>query len=119
MAAAFLEAMVMCRVYIDADPILYESRTRSLRIHGVITTVRLENLFWDVLQEIAGRENLTTSQFAVKLYDELVALRGEVPTNFASFLRVCCLRYLSTREATEAMESDAADGVGLRVLKAG
>src|SRR5689334_15402817 len=95
MTAGFPEAIVMCRVYINADPILYESRTRSLRIHGVITTVRLENLFWDVLQEIAGRENLTTSQFAVKLYDELIALRGEVPTNFASFLRVCCLRYLS------------------------
>ena len=87
----------MCRVYINADPILYESRTRSLRIHGVITTVRLENLFWDVLHEIAARENLTTSQFAVKLYDELIALRGEMPTNFASFLRVCCLRYLSMR----------------------
>ncbi|WP_277188969.1 ribbon-helix-helix domain-containing protein [Caballeronia sp. BR00000012568055] len=89
----------MCGVYINADPILYESRTRSLRIHGVITTVRLENLFWDVLQEIAARENLTTSQFAVKLYDELIDLRGELPTNFASFLRVCCLRYLSMREA--------------------
>jgi len=85
----------MCRIYIDADPILYESRTRSLRLHGVITTVRLENLFWDVLHEIAGREGMTTSQFAVRLYDELIALRGEVPTNFASFLRVCCLRYLS------------------------
>jgi predicted DNA-binding ribbon-helix-helix protein len=90
----------MCGIYINADPILYESRTRSLRIHGVITTVRLENLFWDVLHEIAGRESMTTSQFAVKLYDELVALRGEMPTNFASFLRVCCLRYLSMREAS-------------------
>jgi predicted DNA-binding ribbon-helix-helix protein len=90
----------MCGIYINADPIPYESRTRSLRIHGVITTVRLENLFWDVLHEIAGREGMTTSQFAVKLYDELIALRGEMPTNFASFLRVCCLRYLSMREAS-------------------
>ncbi|NTX25715.1 ribbon-helix-helix domain-containing protein [Burkholderia pyrrocinia] len=85
----------MCGIYINADPIVYESRTRSLRIHGVVTTVRLENLFWDILQEIAARENMTTSQFAVKLYDELTALRGEAPSNFASFLRVCCLRYLS------------------------
>jgi predicted DNA-binding ribbon-helix-helix protein len=109
----------MCRIYIDADPILYESRTRSLRIHGVITTVRLENLFWDVLQEIAGRENLTTSQFAVKLYDELVALRGEVPTNFASFLRVCCLRYLSVEVKETAEEAEARGAVVLRVMKAG
>ncbi|HEY1998367.1 ribbon-helix-helix domain-containing protein [Paraburkholderia sp.] len=98
----------MCGIYINADPILYESRTRSLRIHGVITTVRLENLFWDVLHEIAGRENMTTSQFAVKLYDELIALRGEMPTNFASFLRVCCLRYLSMRSANGAATPDPA-----------
>ena len=110
---------VMCGIYINADPILYESRTRSLRIHGVITTVRLENLFWDVLQEIAGRENLTTSQFAVKLYDELIALRGEIPTNFASFLRMYCLHYLSMREAKQNAESEAAGAVALRVLKAG
>jgi len=113
----------MCGIYINADPILYESRTRSLRIHGVITTVRLENLFWDVLHEIAGRENMTTSQFAVKLYDELIALRGEMPTNFASFLRVCCLRYLSMRGANganapgPAADLVAANEVRPRILK--
>jgi predicted DNA-binding ribbon-helix-helix protein len=106
----------MCRIYVNADPILYESRTRSLRIHGVITTVRLENLFWDVLQEIAERENTTTSQFAAKLYDELIALRGEPPANFASFLRVCCLRYLSLQTAKEGAPpvSAAVSGSDLR-----
>ncbi|MBR8406135.1 ribbon-helix-helix domain-containing protein [Burkholderia cenocepacia] len=94
----------MCQIYVNADPILYESRTRALRIHGVVTTVRLENLFWDVLQEIANRESMTTTQFAVKLYDELLSLRGEEPLNFASFLRVCCLRYL----LTSASRGDAA-----------
>ncbi|WP_322095445.1 ribbon-helix-helix domain-containing protein [Paraburkholderia bannensis] len=96
----------MCNVYVNADPILYESRTRALRIHGVVTTVRLENLFWDVLQEIANREKMTTTQFAVKLYDELLALRGEDPLNFASFLRVCCLRYLSTSAARNEAAGD-------------
>jgi predicted DNA-binding ribbon-helix-helix protein len=111
MSAAKPGVQAMCRIYIDADPILYESRTRSLRIHGVITTVRLENLFWDVLCEIAARENLTTSQFAVKLYDELIALRGEMPTNFASFLRVCCLRYLSMRTEKEVSAGDTPPGL--------
>ena len=91
----------MCEVYVSADPILYESRVRSLRIHGVVTTVRLENLFWDVLQEIAEREGLTTSQFAIKLHDELLARHGEMPMSFASFLRVCCLRYLSQGRAAQ------------------
>ncbi|OLL28737.1 aryl-sulfate sulfotransferase [Burkholderia sp. SRS-W-2-2016] len=110
----------MCGIYVNADPILYEARTRSLRVHGVITTVRLENLFWDVLQEIAARENMTTSQFAVKLYDELIALRGEAPANFASFLRVCCLRYLSlqtTKEETPASAVVSGSDLRPRILK--
>ncbi len=110
----------MCSVYINADPILYESRTRAIRIHGVVTTVRLENLFWDVLQEIANRENLTTSQFAAQLHDELLALRGEEPLNFASFLRVCCMRYLSVSGARTPAAGDAPPGVArLKVVEAG
>lgn len=88
----------MCGIYTNTDPILYESRTRALRIHGVITTVRLENLFWSVLQEIAEREAMTTNQFIVKLHDELTGRRGETG-NFASFLRVCCLRCVTMQEA--------------------
>jgi predicted DNA-binding ribbon-helix-helix protein len=84
----------MCEIYSKADPILYESRTRSIRMRGVLTTIRLENLFWQVLTEMAARENITTNQLVAKLHDEVVAWRGE-SVNFASFLRVCCLRYLS------------------------
>ena len=84
----------MCNVYVKADPILYECRTRSLRIKGVLTTIRLENQFWDVLAEIALKEGKTTNQLITKLHEELYALRGDDP-NFTSFLRVCCLRYLS------------------------
>ncbi|MGH7100999.1 MAG: ribbon-helix-helix domain-containing protein [Acetobacteraceae bacterium] len=91
----------MCGIYTNTDPILYEARTRSLRIHGLITTVRLESLFWNVLQEIAEREAMTTNQFIVQLHDELTELRGETG-NFASFLRVCCLRYLTMQEAKVA-----------------
>jgi hypothetical protein len=42
-----------------------------------------------------AREDMTTSQFIVKLCDELIALRGGMPTDFASLLRVCCLHHLS------------------------
>jgi predicted DNA-binding ribbon-helix-helix protein len=83
----------MCEVYVKADPILYESRTRSVRLHGVLTTIRLENIFWDVLGEIAARESKTTNQMIDTLHNELFALRGDSP-NFTSFLRVCCLRHL-------------------------
>lgn len=83
----------MCEIYAKTDPILYESRSRSIRIDKVVTSIRLENLFWDVLSQIAAEENLTTNQLIATLYNEVYALQGEVP-NFASFLRVSCIRYL-------------------------
>lgn len=82
----------MCEIFISADPASYESRTRSVRLHGVVTSIRLEKLFWQVLEEIAGRDGMSVGQLIEKLYDELVAARGEAG-NFASFLRVSALRY--------------------------
>jgi len=102
----------MCELYVKADPILYESRSRSLRIHGCVTKIRLENLFWDILGELAVSDGFTTNQLIARLYDELLAYRGEID-NFSSFLRVSCLRYLSLKKGREerpvlAMVSQAA-----------
>jgi len=84
----------MCEVFISADPESYASRTRSVRLHGVVTSIRLENLYWDVLAEIGERDGMTVVQLIEKLYDELVVARGEVG-NFSSFLRVSALRYMA------------------------
>ena len=84
----------MCEVFISANPDSYESRTRSVRLHGVVTSIRLENLHWEVLEEIAQRDGMTVTQLLERLYDELVLARGEVG-NFASFLRVSALRYMA------------------------
>jgi predicted DNA-binding ribbon-helix-helix protein len=83
----------MCEIFISANPESYESRTRSVRLHGVVTSIRLENLHWEVLEEIGRRDGMTVTQLLERLYDELVAARGEVG-NFASFLRVSALRYV-------------------------
>ncbi len=84
----------MCRLFIGADPELWSSVTRSLRIDGVVTSVRLENFFWWTLEDIAVRDDLTVSRLIGKLYDES-RNEGHDLDNFASFLRVCCGRYLS------------------------
>ncbi len=97
----------MCSVYVNADPIQYEARTRSIRINNVLTTIRLENLFWDVLAEIASREAKTTNQMIAALHGELFQAREDSP-NFTSFLRVCCLRYLSLPRLDEAANKRAA-----------
>jgi predicted DNA-binding ribbon-helix-helix protein len=90
----------MCGIYSKADPIHYESRSRSVRIHGVVTSLRLENLFWEVLAEIAKNDGITTNQLIAKLYDEIIEYLGDVP-NLASFLRVSCLRYLALAAGRE------------------
>lgn len=84
----------MCQIFVRANPQSYEATTRSIRLHGVVTSVRLENLFWDTLEEIGTRDGMNVPQLLSKLYDELLEHRGDIP-NFSSFLRVCCQRYMA------------------------
>ena len=86
----------MCEFFVKADPIEYEQRSRTVRIHGVLTSIRLENMMWDTLAEMAEEEGRTTNALISLFHDEILARRGEVP-NFASFLRVTCIRYLRRR----------------------
>jgi len=82
----------MCKLFIDADPALWQSATHSLRIDGMVTSVRLENYFWQILEEIAQRDRMHTAQMITRLYHESIAA-GHDLGNFTSFLRVCALRY--------------------------
>ena len=84
----------MCDYFVNADPILYESRTRTVRIRGVSTSIRMENFIWDTLAKMAAEEGVTTNALIVQFHDEILRHRGDVQ-NFTSFLRVTCLRFLS------------------------
>jgi hypothetical protein len=95
----------MCEYFVKADPIQYEQRTRTMRIRGVLTSLRLENMVWDILAEMAEAEKCTTNALISQFHDEILAHRGEVP-NFASFLRVTCMRYL--RRCVLELEKQAA-----------
>ena len=101
----------MCEYFVKADPIQYEQRTRTIRIHGVLTSIRLENMVWDILAEMAEAEHCTTNHLIVQFHDEILAHRGEVP-NFASFLRVTGMRFLR-RRLTEAERATPGAGGAL------
>ena len=73
----------MCQILVRTNPQSYEA-----------TSVRLENLFWDTLDEIGTRDGMNVPQLLSKLYDELLEHRGDIP-NFTSFLRVCCQHYMA------------------------
>jgi predicted DNA-binding ribbon-helix-helix protein len=106
----------MCEFFVKADPILYEQRSRTVRIHGVLTSIRLENMVWDVLAEMAEEEGRTTNALIALFHDEILAHRGEVP-NFASFLRVTCMRYLRRRAGDE--DKPAVSGAAAAVAAVG
>jgi predicted DNA-binding ribbon-helix-helix protein len=84
----------MCQLFARQPQRDYESQTRSLRIGGHCTSIRLEMSFWDTLEEIAGREGLSLPKFLTKLHTEVLDHHGEV-NNFASLLRCSCLIYRS------------------------
>ena len=98
----------MCEYFVKADPILYEQRTRSIRIRGMLTSIRLENTVWDVLAEMAEDEGCTTNALICTLHDEILDHRGEV-SNFASFLRVTSLRYLRRCLISQEKQQQAVD----------
>lgn len=83
----------MCQLFIDADPALWASHTRSFRMDGMVTRVRMEELFWRTLETIGERDDLSVPQLLHRLYNESLDAGHDVG-NFTSFLRVCCLRYL-------------------------
>ncbi|MFA3919932.1 ribbon-helix-helix domain-containing protein [Ruegeria hyattellae] len=83
----------MCRLFIGADPELWTSQTRSIRMDGMVTSVRLESMFWTVLEEIAAKDDMNVPQLLHQLYNESID-EGHDLGNFTSFLRVCCLRFI-------------------------
>ena len=69
---------------------------RSLRLAGYATSIRLEAAFWDILDEIAAAEDMTTARYLAALYERALARDGEIP-NFTALLRVTCTRYLRSQ----------------------
>lgn len=84
----------MCRMFAHQPMDDYESQTRSIRIGGHSTSIRLENTFWTILAEIAVREGTSVAKFITTLHDEVLQHHGQVQ-NLASLLRCSCVLYIS------------------------
>jgi predicted DNA-binding ribbon-helix-helix protein len=58
----------MCRLFASQSPDSYAFETRSIRLNGQSTSLRLEKLFWAILEEIAASEGLTLPRFISTLH---------------------------------------------------
>lgn len=97
----------MCEIFAGQDPERYASTTRRLRLNGQSTSIRLENAFWNALDEIAAQDGVTTPLFISTLHAEVLEQRGE-PSNFTSLLRCACLKFmdLSRHQASHAIAAE-------------
>ena len=90
----------MCKIFAGQDPENYSYVSRSIRLDGQVTSIRLEGLYWSVLDDVAQAQGFTTPEFISKLHREVMELRG-APKNFTSLLRSACLinadNHLATR----------------------
>ncbi|WP_104017529.1 ribbon-helix-helix domain-containing protein [Roseovarius nitratireducens] len=93
----------MCQLFAGQDPDRYTLETRRMRLNGQSTSIRLEKSFWEILDEIAAGEGLSTPAFVSKLHSEVLELHGE-PANFTSLLRCTCLVHHETPPETRAQQ---------------
>src|ERR1700686_133928 len=100
----------MCRIFAGQPPEAYSYQTRSIRLGGHSTSIRLEAAFWRILEEIAAAENASLAKFLTTLHDEVLEFRGET-TNFTSLLRCACLTYVSQGRARRDEDRPRADYV--------
>jgi predicted DNA-binding ribbon-helix-helix protein len=80
----------MCHLFASQPPDSYAFETRSIRLNGQSTSVRLEKVFWTILEQIAAAQGLSVPRFISTLHSEVVQMWGEV-ANFTSHLRCICL----------------------------
>jgi predicted DNA-binding ribbon-helix-helix protein len=64
--------------------------TRKIQLKGQDVAIRLERLFWQILDQIAEREQISAQQLVSTLHSEILVVQGEV-ANFISQLRCICL----------------------------
>jgi predicted DNA-binding ribbon-helix-helix protein len=86
--------LAMCEIYSGTEAELFELKSRSVRLDGVVTSIRLEAIFWQLLEQIAEEANLSLAGFLTQIYHEVLQ-REEKVGNFTSLLRVACTTHLN------------------------
>ena len=102
----------MCRIFAGQDPENYAYQTRSIRLGGHSTSLRLEAAFWRILEEIADTQGVSLATFITTIHDEVLEMHGGAQ-NFTSLLRCACLRYLQDVKGN----ANAEDGLAVEAAR--
>ena len=80
----------MCELFSGLRPESCEPVSRSLRLNGQSTSIRLERIYWETLDRMASAEGRSTASFISALHARVLEEHGEV-SNFTSLLRCVCV----------------------------
>jgi predicted DNA-binding ribbon-helix-helix protein len=88
------EVITMCSILSGQPLEAFTYETRSVRLGGHATSIKLEGAFWDILDEIAAELQMPLGKFLTEMHDEVLLLSGDAH-NFTSLLRCACLTYVT------------------------
>ncbi|CAE6819981.1 ribbon-helix-helix domain-containing protein [Paraburkholderia haematera] len=76
--------------YCNFSPHLAKPRLRSVRINGFATCLRLEEIYWRIIEEIARQESLTVGKLISKWAID-IDMTQETVCNFTGLIRIICV----------------------------
>lgn len=79
---------------------LAQPQSRSVRLNGLATCLRLEGVYWNILSEIA-QNNSCSINAVLSCVDREVHLHYGGVKNFSGLVRVLCVTYLLKPEGFE------------------
>ncbi|WP_213306497.1 ribbon-helix-helix domain-containing protein [Paraburkholderia sacchari] len=82
--------------YCDFRSRLVTPRQRSIRINGFSTCIRLEEIYWIIIEIIARQESMTVGKLLSRWAMEM-DLACDVVRNFTGYIRVVCVVQLARR----------------------
>ncbi|HTH60926.1 MAG TPA: ribbon-helix-helix domain-containing protein [Paraburkholderia sp.] len=85
--------------YCNFSSDLLKLRQRSIRLNGVATCLRLEEIYWAIIEELAREESLTVGKLISRWAME-TDLTHECVLNFTGYIRVVCVVHLIRRLGT-------------------
>lgn len=85
---------------VDFNMELAQPHARSVRLNGLATCIRLEEVYWNILAEIA-RINSCSVNTILSYIDREVHLRYGGVKNFSGLIRVVCVAHVLKHEGPQ------------------
>ncbi|WP_322094058.1 ribbon-helix-helix domain-containing protein [Paraburkholderia bannensis] len=82
--------------YCDFSDELVAPRQRSIRINGFATCIRLEEVYWTIIEILARQESMTVGRLLSRWALEM-DMACEAVRNFTGYVRVICVVQLVRR----------------------